>query len=338
MVGVTLAAGLTAGAVRADDEAGKNEARALQREGARLLEAGDAAAALPLFRSADAKYASAKILVNIGSALKALDRNAEAADAYARYLAAPDTDPARKAEITALLTKLDRTLGRIELTVAPADAEVAIAGRDWERTTATSTWRAAPGTVVVRARKPGYADGEATVVVEVGEASRLALTLELAVVTPDQPDPPPTGDGPVGEVGIERPVTRPAARGMLGVSARVIVDGQGRGAAGAVGALVGLGSRVELHAAAIVGPAYGMYAGVSAHVAGRRWRPVIAAGLPVFFDDGARMGVRGAVGLEWRATHRVSVLAELGAEYMFRRATDIDAWVLAPALAAEVRP
>ena len=77
---------LAPSAAFADDAAGKEQARELLREGNALLSAGDFSSALEKFRAAYAKFASPKILINMGTALRSIGQEVEAAAVYERCL------------------------------------------------------------------------------------------------------------------------------------------------------------------------------------------------------------------------------------------------------------
>src|SRR5262249_55769971 len=93
---------------------GKVDAKALVQSGVKLLEAKDYLGALAIFKDAYVRFPSAKILINIGTTLKLLDRKAEAANAYQRYLDSPDADANRKPQVAAELAALDKSVGRLE--------------------------------------------------------------------------------------------------------------------------------------------------------------------------------------------------------------------------------
>jgi hypothetical protein len=121
-IGLGLALVAAPTAARADDEADRREAKALLREGNRLLQdAQDPAGALSLFVAAYAKFPSDKILVSIGSAERALGHDGAAANAYARFVASPDATADQAREARKLLATLDSKLGRVTVTVTPSD-------------------------------------------------------------------------------------------------------------------------------------------------------------------------------------------------------------------------
>jgi hypothetical protein len=326
---------------RADDETAKNEARALLQGGNKLLEKGDRGGALALFTSAYAKFPSPLILINIGTTLRELDRPAEAANAYARFVAAPGEFTDRLPRIKKLLAELDRTLGQIVLTIEPTDAEVSFADAPVVVASDLPRWRVPPGSVVVRAQKDGWEPLEITVTVP-KRGKAVAVTLQLSK-TP-LPDEPPTltdtldageRDGAT-DLRAHIDYTPPP---RYGVTARALVDGRGRGAAGSAGALVRVHDRVELIGAAIFANpgelTLGAYAGAHVELGRGTWRPRLVAGLPVIFDDGPRVSGRAALGLGWYAAARFAVVVELGGEYGFNPAGDIETWQLTPTFGAE---
>ena len=81
--------------------AGKVDAKALMQSGLKLFEAKDYLGALAVFNDAYKRLPSAKILLNIGTTEVLLERKADAANSYQRYLDSPDADPAKKPDVTA---------------------------------------------------------------------------------------------------------------------------------------------------------------------------------------------------------------------------------------------
>jgi hypothetical protein len=322
----------------ADADPAKREARALLREGVRLLGTGDNAGALALFRSAYAKFPSAKILLNIGSTLKTMGRTAEAANTYQAFLDAPDTDPSKTQEVEALLAQLDGALGRLAITVDVPDAAVQIGDTEWLPAATAKLVRVAPGGYEVHGRKAGLRNATAKGEVAAGAIETIALTLTPAHVDAPVEKPPPEPIAkqtePQASIGAH---TEPSTPSSFGAVAAVVVDGKGRGAAGMIGAGFDVNDRVTVEAGALLGPTIGGYAGGVAYVTGGNLRPLIAAGIPVFFSSGARVGVRAAGGLEWRATAHVGITAELAIEHYFNPEADIDATAFVPLLGVRGR-
>ena len=74
----------------------------------------------------------------------------------------------------------------------------------------------------------------------------------------------------------------------------------------------------------------GAYGGAVGYVTGGALRVRVSAGVPVFFSNGARVGVRGAAGLEWRANANLALVGELGVEHYVNPESDIDATAFTP--------
>lgn len=337
-------AAFTAPAARADDDTARNEARALLQGGNKLLEQGDRAGALALFESAYARFPSPLILINIGTTLRDLDRPAEAANAYARFIAAPGEYTDRLPRIKKLLAELDRGVAQIVIESRPPDAEIAFGDSETYVPIATlPKWRVPYGAATrVRARKTGYRPRDTTVTPRKGSLTVVQFTMEALPPEPVAvPAPAPTpiaGDGTDGSTDLG---ARTSAGGgaRFGLTGRALIDGRGRGAAGSAGALVRVHRRVELIGAAIFARpgelTFGAYAGAHVELLDGPWRPRVVAGVPVMFDDGPRVSGRAALGLGWYAMPRFAIVLEVGGEYGFNPAGDIDTWQLTPTLGAE---
>jgi hypothetical protein len=96
------------------------------------------------------------------------------------------------------------------------------------------------------------------------------------------------------------------------------------GAATLVGVTVDAIDRLRVEGAAILGPSYGAYAGATLSLLTGQFRPIISAGFPVFFSDGARYGLRGAGGIELQLNRHFALIAELGIEYNLNPRRDME--------------
>jgi hypothetical protein len=314
------------------DEAGKVDAKALVQSGVKLLKQKDYRGALAVFRDAYQRFPSVKLLLNIGTTLKLLGRNAEAANAYQRYLDDPEADPARISEVGDVLATLDRVLGRLQLEVgadaaaagAPvgtgaADVEIVVNGGEPLPPGQVRLVRVDPGEYRVAVRRPGFVPAERTGQVGAGELVEVKLTL---VALPEEPAPPrggaaePLPGATAGGLtsGVE---LAPSRRSRLGLMLRGHFHISPAGAAALVGPTVDLTDRIEVHAGALLGRFRGGYLGGSFAVLPGRFRPLAAAGLLIVADDGPRFAARGAVGLEVVVSRNLSVFAELGGEHLF---------------------
>jgi hypothetical protein len=281
----------------------KTDAKALMQLGVKLLGSNDYLGALAVFRDAYARFPSPKILVNIGTTLHAMKRDAEAANTYQLFLDASDTEPALRTEVAKSLADLDPSLGRLVVT-APANAELRVF-EDWVPAKDTTVLRVAPGKYTLHARLDGFQPYEQAGTVAAGQ--QVAVTVTLDPVPKPQPMVVRVAE-PVATV------TPPEPRSRLGAVALGHFDLSG-GAAALVGGTFDATERFAVEATAILGPNSGAYVGAQLAILTGTVRPLVAAGVPVFFNSGARFALRGAVGLEIAANRHLSLIVELGVEH-----------------------
>lgn len=315
---------------------GKVDAKALVQSGVKLLKQKDYLGALAVFRDAYQRFPSVKLLLNIGTTLKLLGRNAEAANAYQQYLDAPDADPARRAEVNDVLATLDRVLGRLDVGIAapePSKAadlaapalEISINGGEWLALARAKLWRVDPGAYKVAARQPGFVNAEASGQIGAGELANVRLSL-VAVVAPT-PDVEsgslmqPERGSEVNER-VELSSGAPA-RSRLGLLLRGHFHVSPAGAAALLGPTFEVTRRLDVSAAVLIGRYRGGFLGGSFAILPGRLRPLVSAGLLVVSDDGARVAARGAVGVELRVHRQLALFVEAGAEHLFNPPMDV---------------
>ncbi len=195
----------------------KKAAQALLDEGNQLLGDGDYTAALEKFRAAHARYPSQRIMLNIGTTLRQLGRNVEAAGAYEQYLAAPDADPARSADARRILKELDALTGRVHVTVEGTFDAVRLDGKKLEKFASGARIRVEPGEHTLIADRAG--SPAAVEAVKVAPSEERAVTLRFLAPK-------------VKTVVVEKPVTSPRrTAGLLigGVGAASVAAGAGFG-------------------------------------------------------------------------------------------------------------
>ncbi|MFN0247190.1 MAG: tetratricopeptide repeat protein [Kofleriaceae bacterium] len=316
-------------------DGGKVDAKSLMQSGVRLLEAKDYLGALAVFRDAYTRFPSAKILLNIGTTQNLLDRKADAGNTYQRYLDSPDADPAKKNDVMAALADIDKSIGRLEITVTPADAEVSVNDGEWLPTASAKLVRVKEGPFTVRVRRDKY--GSEAKSAQIVRGDRAAIVIAMTALPEEPPLVLPSTNG--GDLlRPEEPLSIvEGPRSKLGILAIAHLDIPRGGGAGIVGATFDVMERVEVHAGAILGPNYGAYAGTSFAILTGNTRPFVAAGVPLFFSSGARVGVRGAGGLEVRLSPKFSLIAELGAEMMLNPEDNILKAAFIPAVGASGR-
>jgi hypothetical protein len=326
--------------VPAATDPSKMDAKALMQTGVRLLELKDYLGALAIFKDAYARFASAKILLNIGTTLKLLDRKAEAANTYQRYLDSADADAAKKPQVAAELAELDKAVGVVEVFVRPADAEVKL-GDEWVPGAQAKLWRVAPGNFTIDARKTGFLTGSQSGTVAAGVKTTIVLGLNEV----------PKQQITMVDDGLEKIETIEAPRSRIGALAMVYVSVVPKlGSAALVGATFDATPQLALDAAVLLGPglvsdgeamrappSFGGYVGGSFAFLPGKLRPRAGAGMTMFSSDGLRLQARIAGGAEYVATRNLSVALELGAEVPLNPENDIREFALVPGFAVAGR-
>ena len=312
----------------------KLDAKALMQSGLKLYADRDFLGALAVFKTAYARFASTKILLNIGTTLTKLDRKAEAANAYQRYLDSPDSDRAKHVEVRRVLGELDAAVATLELAITPADAELQVNDEDWTAAPSATRHRVAPGPVTVRVRHSAYTPDEQVVHATAG--ARIAVAIALAELPPPPPAPAPSA---AADRGVRAAVAVEPPRSRVGVLAVAHIDVYNAGGAGLFGVTVDITGRLQAQAAALLGPDVGGYAGASFAIVGGKLRPILSAGMPVFMSGGARFSIRGAGGLELDINRHLALIAELGVEHVFNPGLEVrpTQLILIPALGAAGR-
>ncbi len=314
----------------------KGDAKELMQLGVKLIKSQDYLGALAVFKDAYKRFPSAKILLNIGTTLKLLDRRADAANAYQRYLDSSDADAVRAIEVTDEIARLDKSLAKLAI-AAPAEAEVQVGDGEWLPAGVAKLYRVTPGPFAVTARRTGFKPFHVA-----GDAA-LGATVDVAVVL--EANPEPVAKEVIVEVPVDRGAIAEAPRSRLAAIAIGHFDIHG-GGAGLVGGAFDITERIAANAEVILGSNVGAYAGGSVAILTGTLRPILSAGVPMFFNSGARIGIRGAAGLEIVANRHFALIVELGVEHNFNPQSSvmvgntlrtIEATSLIPALGATAR-
>ena len=145
----------SASAKPAPKPADKAAAKKLLAQGNQLVGEGDYVGALEKFRAAYDKFASPKILLNIGTTLRQLGRNVEAAEVYERYTKDPEHDVAREKDVERVLAEIDAVVGHIVVTVDDPAATLRLDGKQVEPFSPGESRRVEPGEHTLTAEKPG---------------------------------------------------------------------------------------------------------------------------------------------------------------------------------------
>ena len=270
----------------------KSDAQALVASGIKLFNAKDFVGALAVFRDAYGRFPSTKILLNIATTLARLDRDADAANTYQRYLDAPDADPAKRAKASTRRSAISiKKLAVVAITVTPPDARVQVGDGDWLAATALAHYRLAQGDVTITARRDGFVSASKSIHADAG--GELSVSMVLAAKPPDVVVAPPPPHGPPPQTSLPAP-----QRSRLGVIALAHVAVEHPGVAGLVGVTFDARRWLALEAAALIGETSGGYAAIAVAPWRGPYRPFALVGAPVFVASGPRVSLRGALGFE----------------------------------------
>ncbi len=321
LVSLTAALAASGSLARADDDApapdaqveqAKQRAQALLAEGNALLDRGDHLGALGKFEEAYAAFPSPRLLVAIGSASWDLGRFTAAAEAFEEFLAKAEPDDPLRSEVEGHLKKLDAVTGRLAITVDVERPVILVDGKRVASGEQTVTVRVDPGEHTIIVNKPDYQTATNPVAVQSGQ------TLEVAIELTPVPVAEPRV---VREIVVRDRVV--STRGKLGAALHVVADPEGPGGAVLAGASYGVLERVDIAGGAIIGPHAGAYASATLYMARGSVRPIAVAATPTFVVDGeVRPGLRGAIGVEWIPTMRLSLMVQLAVEHYPTAADD----------------
>lgn len=156
----------------------RERAQVLLDEGNAALNSGQYVEALAKFREAHSVFPSPKLLLNIGTTLRQLGRNAEAATVYEQYLAHPERDPARVPELEALIAQIDQTVAVVVIQCRTVGAVVRVDGQIVGLGPMNKRMRVEPGDHTVLSAKAGLRDGVATL--RLGPREQRSVAIEPA--------------------------------------------------------------------------------------------------------------------------------------------------------------
>lgn len=163
--------------VRPADPAAKARASKLLNDGNQQSNDGDYVEALENFRAAYQIYPSPKLLLNIGTMLRQLGKNVEAAEVYEKYLEDPEADPNQRQLLTQTLDEINNLVGHVRVTVDPADAAVSLNGTPVVIAAGGTNVRVEPGTHKIVGEKKGFPPALATISLRRGETRTIDLKL-----------------------------------------------------------------------------------------------------------------------------------------------------------------
>ncbi len=331
---MALALAAPAGAV--PTERARREARAMLKAGNEAFEKGDYQAALELYQSAQQRSESGKLFLNIGTALRKLGREVEAAGAYERYLREVVDVPAdKRKEVESELADIDGRVGHLRVDASESGATIVIDASTVGLSPLAAPLRWPAGKHTVRASKQGFSGAEREVTVAPGEQVTVGLVLEAERSAPSTvppiapattltpavalpPSPSATAE-PAAVVHVAAPPTeqgwshRRHVAGLAGVD----VDDDFHGIVTNVGVSYGVGDRVELTVAALIGAHAGGRLGAALFVGptDSRLKAGLAGAFTFFAAEKFYPGVHAGVVAALDVTRTFTVLLQAAVEH-----------------------
>lgn len=156
----------------------EDDARALFRRGAEAYADERYPEALEAFEASYRAREVPVVLFNLAQTLRALDRPAEAIEAYRRYLRTDaELDEQRRAAVDAVIAELAPRVSFVRLEVFPDGAEVRVDGRVLGSAPFDDRVAIDPGERRFEANADGHVAAARTVTLEVGERATVRLAL-----------------------------------------------------------------------------------------------------------------------------------------------------------------
>ncbi len=321
-----LALSLATTSIARADDADKGDAKALLASGLKLFAAKDYLGALSVFETAYERYPSPKILLNIGTTLLKLDRKVDAANIYQRYLDAKDVDEKKQADAKKILANLDKDLGVVDITVTPENAEIQIGNGKWLGIESVRKARVPKGEVTILARAPRFKLRAETFTIGAGETRSVAIVLEeeptITASTTTTTTTSATDTGLVARARVEER-SRLAAMIAWHVDPLHGTDAFPVGSTVLVGASFDVTPNLSVQGAALLGAYFGPYVGGTFTFLQGKVRPLVSAGVPVLFTNGAKVSLRGAAGVEIVLNRHLAFTLEAGIERFLNAEDDI---------------
>ena len=334
---VAILAVILAAAPAQANEKDKNDARVLFEEGNKLIQAGDFEGALQRFRYAYERFPSVKTLLNIATMLKELGRNAEAANAYQRYLRNLKSDPDKRVEVEHTLTTLDAKVGKLRIELDDVAVRVRLDGKLESEPGQWLAVRVEPGKHEILGEKEG--SPLVTLSVTIGAGESQTVRLGKVVALPQGPSTPlltPTPATPPAETTRARASALSHA-GQIGLFTRADIEGRGRGLLGAFGATYGLGDHVEVHLAALMGREKGLELGATGLFLSGPIKLRADLSLPIFFSGGAYPAFRPGLGVAWDPLRDLGFFAEAAVALFPKVPLGYEGVVFLPAVGVQAR-
>jgi hypothetical protein len=332
LAALPLLAALAVSPVQAQTDDARTRARALVQEGAHLYDQGDYDGAWEKFEAARRLFPSPKLFFNLGLALRGLAREAEAVEAFERFLAeAKDAPAAARAEAREAIASLSARLGQIRVECNTEGAVVSLDGRDVGVTPRAAPVRASDGLHQVVVARKGWPAFVERVRVNAGAT----VTVRATLAAPSSVAPPVAPVAANVETAV---LPRPADdsdlshAGQFGVALRFdLALHPESGQRLLPGLTYGLGSIIELTGGAILGKqSKGAFVGGRAFLLPGRWKPELSFSIPFFFlTDEIDVGLQLGAGLNVDLSPHAGLFVSLGGAAFPRASVSADRfWLL----------
>lgn len=310
----------------------QKSARLIFDSGVKSLRSGAFNDALPQFERAYALWQNPKILANIATTLRQLNRLPEAANAYASFLTtaaltstSSDNSDDLIEQTKSSLLALDQQLSILVIELFDPNDSVSIdasvipfnhspshsASFGWLAcdSTARLRLRLAPGHHHISLANPSKPPLSFDILLSPGISQNLEFPAPSSAVSL-APSAPPKPVPAASSYSAIPPVVPRVSR--IGVELRTDIDSRFRGAVLALGPSLGLAPQTRLHTSAIVGKHRGFEFGLNYSFTKAVLRPKISVGIPVFFLDRVTPGVQAAVGAQAQLGSRLSAFVQVG--------------------------
>jgi tetratricopeptide (TPR) repeat protein len=298
----------------------KIAAEALFEAGRQALERGDYAAACDRFEESLRLDSAVGTLLNLANCKQKTGQLATAWQLFREAAQRLPPKDARRKIAEQRASELRKRVPQLVITLgagAPPDTVVTSGGVELRAASFGVALPMNPGRHELLVTAPGH--DTRSYPIELGEGQALELSVlpgpaQELTTEPPPPSPPPatpTALSPTADR-TESELASLSHAAQLGAFARVDLDAQGAGAVLAPGISYGLGDRLEPAIAALVGAHRGIEPSATLLLSERSLKPRVSLAAPIFFVEGARVGVRAAVGAGFDPSRHFGLFGELG--------------------------
>ena len=319
-------------------------AEAVFERARQAMERGETKRACDLFAESNRLDPAPGALFNLANCFEKLGKLASAWEAFRSVSESLPGDDERRAIAAERTRALAPRVPHLTIHVdadAPAGTRVVRDGIAVGAATLGLPLPVDPGQHVVIVKALGHRDGRVEVTLREGDAKDIDAAPGDALESGAPAPAPATARSEAPEVApqADRGAALPAATAdhALGAVLRGDIDGKGRGAVVSAGPSYRIARAVDVALVACIGRDKGLEPSATVLLTSGALRPLIALGVPVFFVDGPRPGVRAAAGVAFEPASTLSLFAEAGASYFASMPGGYDKLVFVPSIGVEGR-